>query len=284
MVDIAYRLPQHRRLVTELPGPRSQALNAERIRAVPAGTPVIGTCLRGGGRRRRHRGCRRELADRLCIGVAVTGVGASNPAVVAANRRAGAAFTQLAFLVTPFEGYFRVAERLNALTPGDHEKRSMLFNSGAEAVENAVKVARVATGRSAVVAFDHAFHGRTNLAAALTAKPNPYRKGFGPLAPEVYRVPGSYPYRDRPGLTGDQAARDAIRRIEMQVVAEEIAAIIIEPVQGEGGFIVPAPGFLTALADWARAKGSCSSPTRFRPASPVLAIGSPANTRASCPT
>ena len=255
MVDIAYRLPQHRRLVTELPGPRSQALDAERIRAVPAGTqssvPAYAVEADGGvivdvdGN---------SLID-FASGVAVTGVGASNPAVVAAIVEQAQRFTHTAFLVTPFEGYFRVAERLNALTPGDHEKRSMLFNSGAEAVENAVKVARVATGRSAVVAFDHAFHGRTNLAAALTAKPNPYRKGFGPLAPEVYRVPGSYPYRDSPGLTGDQAAREAIRRIEMQVVAEEIAAMIIEPIQGEGGFIVPAPGFLTTLADWARAKG-----------------------------
>jgi 4-aminobutyrate aminotransferase/(S)-3-amino-2-methylpropionate transaminase len=188
-------------------------------------------------------------------GVAVTGVGASNPDVVAAMAEQAQRFTHTAFLVTPFEGYFRVAERLNELTPGEHEKRSMLFNSGAEAVENAVKVARAATKRSAVVAFDHAFHGRTNLAAALTAKPIPYKRGFGPLASEVYRVPGSYPFRDGLGVTGEQAARESVRRIEMQVAPDEVAAVIIEPIQGEGGFIVPAPGFLAALAEWASSKG-----------------------------
>ena len=188
-------------------------------------------------------------------GVAVTGVGASHPQVVAAMAEQAQRFTHTAFLVTPYEGYFRVAERLNELTPGDHEKRSMLFNSGAEAVENAVKVARAATKRTAVVAFDHAFHGRTNLAAALTAKPKPYKHGFGPLAAEVYRVPGSYPFRDGSEVTGEQAARESIRRVEMLVAPEEIAAVIIEPIQGEGGFIVPAPGFLSTLAEWTSSQG-----------------------------
>jgi 4-aminobutyrate aminotransferase/(S)-3-amino-2-methylpropionate transaminase len=254
-VTITYRLPQQRRLVTELPGPRSQALDARRKKAVPAGTqsstPVYAAEADGwvivdvDGN---------SLID-LASGVAVTGVGASNPDVVAAMAEQAQRFTHTAFLVTPFEGYFRVAERLNELTPGEHEKRSMLFNSGAEAVENAVKVARAATKRSAVVAFDHAFHGRTNLAAALTAKPNPYKRGFGPLASEVYRVQASYPFRDGLGVTGEQAARESIRRIEMQVAPDEVAAVIIEPIQGEGGFIVPAPGFLAALAEWASAKG-----------------------------
>jgi 4-aminobutyrate aminotransferase/(S)-3-amino-2-methylpropionate transaminase len=254
-VTITYRLPQQHRLVTDLPGPRSQALDARRKKAVPAGTqsstPVYAAEADGGvivdvdGN---------SLID-LASGVAVTGVGASNPDLVAAMFEQAQRFTHTAFLVTPFEGYFRVAERLNELTPGEHEKRSMLFNSGAEAVENAVKVARAATKRSAVVAFDHAFHGRTNLAAALTAKPNPYKRGFGPLASEVYRVPASYPFRDGLGVTGEQAARQSIRRIEMQVAPDEVAAVIIEPIQGEGGFIVPAPGFLAALAEWASAKG-----------------------------
>ena len=254
-MTITYRLPQQRRLVTELPGPRSKALDAQRKKAVPAGTqsstPVYAAEADGGvivdvdGN---------SLID-LASGVAVTGVGASNPDVVAAMAEQAQRFTHTAFLVTPFEGYFRVAERLNELTPGEHEKRSMLFNSGAEAVENAVKVARAATKRSAVVAFDHAFHGRTNLAAALTAKPIPYKRGFGPLASEVYRVPGSYPFRDGLGVTGEQAARESIRRIEMQVAPDEVAAVIIEPIHGEGGFIVPAPGFLAALAEWASSKG-----------------------------
>ncbi len=102
-------------------------------------------------------------------------------------------------MVGPYEGYVAVCERLNELTPGDHDKTSVLFNSGAEAVENAVKVARHATGRQAVVVFDHAYHGRTNLTMALTAKNMPYKDGFGPFAPEVYRVPMSYPFRDPPG-------------------------------------------------------------------------------------
>ena len=143
-----------------------------------------------------------------------------------------------------------MAERLNRLTPGDHPKRSALFSSGAEAVENAVKIARHHTGRSAVVAFDHAYHGRTNLTMALTAKSMPYKSGFGPFAGEVYRAPMSYPYRDR--LSGADAARLAVSQIEKQVGAANLAAVIIEPIQGEGGFVVPAPGFLPALAAWCR--------------------------------
>lgn len=130
----------------------------------------------------------------------------------------------------------------------------MLFNSGAEAVENAIKVARLATDRSAVVAFDHAYHGRTNLTMALTAKSMPYKAHFGPFAPEVYRMPMSYPFRDG-GLDGVAAAREAISRIEKQIGADSVAAIIIEPIQGEGGFIVPAAGFLPTLVEWARANG-----------------------------
>jgi 4-aminobutyrate aminotransferase / (S)-3-amino-2-methylpropionate transaminase / 5-aminovalerate transaminase len=149
-----------------------------------------------------------------------------------------------------------VCEELNRLTPGDHEKRSALFNSGAEAVENAVKVARQATKRSAVVVFDHAYHGRTNLTMALTAKNMPYKNGFGPFASEIYRVPMSYPFRDEPGMTGEQAAARAISLIETQVGAANVAAVLIEPIQGEGGFVVPAAGFLPAIADWCRDSGA----------------------------
>jgi 4-aminobutyrate aminotransferase/(S)-3-amino-2-methylpropionate transaminase len=144
-----------------------------------------------------------------------------------------------------------VAEHLNRLTPGDHDKRTALFSSGAEAVENAVKIARHYTGKQAVVAFDHAYHGRTNLTMALTAKNQPYKSGFGPFAPEIYRAPLSYPLRDG-GLSGAEAAKRAITMIEKQIGAANLAAIIIEPIQGEGGFIVPAPGFLPALARWCR--------------------------------
>jgi 4-aminobutyrate aminotransferase/(S)-3-amino-2-methylpropionate transaminase len=156
-------------------------------------------------------------------------------------------------MVTPYEGYIAVAERLNRLTPGTHAKRTALFNSGAEAVENAVKIARYYTGKQAVVAFDHGYHGRTNLTMALTAKSMPYKSGFGPFAGEVYRAPMSYPYRD--GLSGPEAAQLALLQIEKQVGATNLAAIILEPIQGEGGFVVPAPGFLGALSDWCQANG-----------------------------
>jgi 4-aminobutyrate aminotransferase/(S)-3-amino-2-methylpropionate transaminase len=156
-------------------------------------------------------------------------------------------------MVTPYEGYVAVCEALNELTPGDHAKRSALFNSGAEAVENAVKVARAFTRRQAVVAFEHGYHGRTNLTMALTAKNMPYKHSFGPFAPEVYRVPLSYPFRD--GISGPEAAKRAISRIDKELGAENVAAIIIEPIAGEGGFIVPGEGFLPELVEYARANG-----------------------------
>ncbi|GAA2729364.1 4-aminobutyrate--2-oxoglutarate transaminase [Cellulomonas aerilata] len=245
------RLAQERRLVTELPGPRSREL-AERLRgAVARGvstTMPVFAAAAGGGVVVDVDG--NSLID-LGSGIAVTTVGTSDPAVVDAVTTQAAAFTHTCFMVTPYEGYVAVAERLNALTPGDHDKRTALFNSGAEAVENAVKIARAYTGRSAVVAFDHGYHGRTNLTLALTAKNQPYKSGFGPFAPEVYRAPLSYPYRD--GLDGAAAAARAISTIEKQVGAENLAALVIEPIQGEGGFIVPAPGFLPALVEWCRA-------------------------------
>jgi 4-aminobutyrate aminotransferase/(S)-3-amino-2-methylpropionate transaminase len=167
-----------------------------------------------------------------------------------------AAFTHTCFMVTPYEGYVAVCEELNRLTPGSPEKRSALFNSGAEAVENAVKIARNATGRQAVVVFEHAYHGRTNLTMALTAKNMPYKHGFGPFAPEIYRVPMSYPFRDPEGMTGAQAAARAVAAIETQVGAGNVAAVLIEPIQGEGGFVVPARGFLPAIAEWCRGAGA----------------------------
>jgi 4-aminobutyrate aminotransferase/(S)-3-amino-2-methylpropionate transaminase len=194
-------------------------------------------------------------------GIAVTGVGNSAPGVVDAVTAQVAQFTHTCFTITGYEGYVAVAEALNRLTPGDFDKRTALFNSGAEAVENAVKIARHATGRQAVVAFDHGYHGRTNLTMALTAKSMPYKSGFGPFAPEVYRAPMSYPYRDAL-LSGEAAANDgaaaarrAILQIEKQIGAANLAALVIEPIQGEGGFVVPAPGFLPTLLEWARANG-----------------------------
>ncbi|MEU8229005.1 4-aminobutyrate--2-oxoglutarate transaminase [Actinoplanes sp. NPDC048967] len=188
-------------------------------------------------------------------GIAVTSVGNAAPRVVAAVRGQVERFTHTCFMVTPYESYVAVCEQLAALTPGRFDKRAALFNSGAEAVENAVKVARHATGRPAVVVFDHAYHGRTNLTMALTAKSMPYKHRFGPFAPEVYRAPMSYPLRDG-GLSGPDAAARAIDVIEKQVGAANVAAVLIEPIQGEGGFVVPAPGFLPALAAWSREAGA----------------------------
>ncbi|MFU8849664.1 4-aminobutyrate--2-oxoglutarate transaminase [Micromonospora sp. SL1-18] len=195
----------------------------------------------------------REWID-FAAGIAVTNVGNSAPKVVEAVRAQVERFTHTCFMVAPYESYVTVCEQLNALTPGSFEKRTALFNSGAEAVENAVKIARHATGRPAVVVFDHAYHGRTNLTMALTAKNMPYKHRFGPFAGEVYRVPMSYPLRDG-GLDGATAAARAIEMVEKQVGAENVAALLIEPIQGEGGFVVPAEGFLPALREWATSTG-----------------------------
>ena len=158
-------------------------------------------------------------------------------------------------MVTPYEGYVAVAEALNRLTPGDHDKRTALFNSGAEAVENAVKIARAHTGRQAVVVFDHAYHGRTNLTMAMTAKNMPYKHGFGPVRGRGLPGAAVLPVPRPRALDGAGAAARAIEQIEKQVGAANLAAVVIEPIQGEGGFIVPAAGFLPALAEWCRANG-----------------------------
>jgi 4-aminobutyrate aminotransferase/(S)-3-amino-2-methylpropionate transaminase len=192
----------------------------------------------------------------LGSGIAVTSVGNAAPAVVAAVQTQVEQFAHTCFMVTPYEPYLAVCEELARITPGEHEKRSALFNSGAEAVENAVKVARHATGRAAVIVFDHAYHGRTNLTMALTAKAMPYKHRFGPFAPEIYRVPVSYPFRDPPGMSGQQAAARALALIDQQVGADHVACVVIEPIQGEGGFIVPAPGFVSAIAQWCTDHGA----------------------------
>jgi 4-aminobutyrate aminotransferase/(S)-3-amino-2-methylpropionate transaminase len=248
--------PQVRRLVTEIPGPRSRELAARRAATVSAGVGVTLPVFierAGGGVLVDVDG--NSLID-LGAGIAVASVGNADPRVVAAVQEQVAAFTHTCFMVTPYEGYVAVCEELARLTPGDHEKRSALFNSGSEAVENAVKIARHATGRQAVVVFDHAYHGRTNLTMALTAKNMPYKHRFGPFAPEIYRVPMSYPFRDAPGMTGAEAAARALRLVETQIGAANVAAVLIEPIQGEGGFVVPAEGFLPALAQWCRAAGA----------------------------
>ena len=242
-----------RKVVTELPGPKSRALHERRQRAVSGG-------LSTGFPIYIERGDGAILLDvdgnqilDLGSGIAVVSVGHAVPELVDAVSAQVAAFTHTCFMVTPYESYVEVCEELAALTPGSHDKTTALFNSGAEAIENAVKVARLATGRQAVVVFDHAYHGRTNLTMALTSKNMPYKDRFGPFAPEVYRVPMSEPFHD--GLTGAEAAERAIREIETQVGAHNVAALLIEPIQGEGGFVVPAEGFLPALSAWTTKHG-----------------------------
>ncbi|MEU1388954.1 MULTISPECIES: 4-aminobutyrate--2-oxoglutarate transaminase [unclassified Nonomuraea] len=250
-------IPQERRVVTAIPGPKSQELLARKQAAVPSG---IGTTLpvfvtrAGGGILQDADG--NSLID-FGSGIAVTNVGNSAPKVVERVQKQVADFTHTCFMVTPYESYVQVCEKLNELTPGDHEKRTFLVNSGAEAVENAVKVARHATGRQAVVVFDHGYHGRTLLSMTMTAKNMPYKQGFGPYAPEVYRVPLAYPFRWPTGADdcAEEAAAQAIDQINKQVGAENVAAVVIEPIAGEGGFIVPARGFLPRIAEFCRANG-----------------------------
>lgn len=249
-------LPQERRLATAIPGPKSAQLHTRRSAAVSAGvasTVPVYVADAGGGVIVDIDG--NSLID-LGSGIAVASVGNGAPKVVAAVQESISHFTHTCFMVTPYEGYVQVAEKLNELTPGSHAKRTALFNSGSEAVENAVKIARLATGRQAVVVFDHAYHGRTNLTMALTAKMAPYKKGFGPFAGEVYRMPMSYPFRDPDQMSGKEAAERALTMIDTQVGADQVAAVLIEPIQGEGGFIDPAPGFLPALSQWCTASGA----------------------------
>jgi len=246
-------LEQKRRIVTAIPGPKSVEMQKRRVEVVSAGvssTLPVYVKRAGGGIVEDIDG--NSFID-LASGIAVTTVGNSNPRVVANVQEAVEQFTHTCFMIAPYESYVQVCEALSRLTPGTHAKKSALFNSGAEALENAVKIARYFTKRDGIVVVEHGYHGRTNLTMAMTAKNMPYKKGFGPFAPEIYRVPTSYPFHD--GLSGAQAAANAISKIEKEVGSDQVAAIVIEPIQGEGGFIVPAPGFFSALAKWAKDNG-----------------------------
>jgi 4-aminobutyrate aminotransferase/(S)-3-amino-2-methylpropionate transaminase len=250
---------QAREIRTAIPGPRSLELSARRRASVPAGVgatmPIFAERASGGivvdvdGN---------SFID-LGAGIAVLNVGSSAPLVVENVTEQVQRFTHTCFQVTGFEGYVELAERLNALVPGPAEKRSFFVNSGAEAIENAVKIARSFTGRQAVVAFDHAFHGRTLLTMSLTAKAMPYKSGFGPFAPEIYRMPFSYPYRCSAGAPpercGEACAEMAIASMDKQIGGNRIACLLVEPVQGEGGVIIPGEGFLPMLADYCKEHG-----------------------------
>jgi 4-aminobutyrate aminotransferase/(S)-3-amino-2-methylpropionate transaminase len=250
-------IPQERKILTEIPGPKSREWFERRASAVPQGVanihPIV-TARASGAIIEDVDGNR--LID-LATGISVLNVGHTAPEVVAAAQRQLELDTHSCFHVTANEPYIELAERLNALAPGNAPKKTMFANSGAEAVENAVKIARKATGRQAVVTFDHAFHGRTLLAMSLTAKVMPYKQGMGPFAPEIYRLPFAYPYRWPSGR--DACAREALAyatdEMHKHIGEENIAAVIVEPIQGEGGFVVPAPGFLRGLADFCSTNG-----------------------------
>src|ERR1700712_3345461 len=260
-------IEQKRFLTTAIPGPRSIELQQRKLSAVSAGVstglPVY--IERAGG------GILVDIDGNQLIdfgsGIAVTTVGNAAPRVVERVREQVADFTHTCFMITPYQEYIEVAEALNELTPGDHEKRSALFNSGAEAVENAVKVARSATGRQAVIAFEHAYHRRTNLTMAVTAKNMPYKNKFGPFANEVYRVPMAYPYRwpTGPENCGAEAFEQFVSMVHAQVGEDNTAAVLLEPIQGEGGFIVPAPGFVRRVADWGPEHGILSIADEIQP-------------------
>jgi 4-aminobutyrate aminotransferase/(S)-3-amino-2-methylpropionate transaminase len=244
-------------LVTAIPGPKSLEALKRRTESTSAGLgmaiPVVierasdAILLDIDGN---------QIID-LGSGIGVTNVGNAAPRVVDRVIEQVQAFTHTCFTVAPYMGYIEVCEKLNALTPGTFKKKSILVNSGAEAVENAVKIARHYTKRQAIVVFEHSYHGRTNLTMALTAKNMPYKEGFGPFAPEIYRVPMPYAFH----WIGNQATitQDAIEmvtgKIEKEIGAHNVAAILIEPIQGEGGFVVPPLGFLPALSKYATEKG-----------------------------
>jgi 4-aminobutyrate aminotransferase/(S)-3-amino-2-methylpropionate transaminase len=244
---------------TEIPGPNSRALTARRSQAIPRGvyasTPLFV---------RHAEGAMLEDVDGnrfidLGGGIGCLNVGHRNPRVIAALRAQLDAFLHLCFQVTGYESYVELAEKLNELTPGKFAKKTFLVNSGAEAVENAVKIARAYTGRTAVLSVEDGFHGRTMLGLSLTTKTHPYKEGFGPFLPDVYRIPFGVPANarlsSRGPVTRSQVAELLDQTFRRVVAAESVAAIVVEPVLGEGGFVVPPAGFLPALAEICRDRG-----------------------------
>ncbi len=248
-------LEQKRHVVTAIPGPNSVALQKRRTEVVSAG---VGTMLpifieeAHGAILKDADG--NHLID-MGSGIGVVTIGHTNERLVAAVQEQVAKLTHTLFTVAPYEPYVRAAELLTSHAPCGKKKKAAFFNSGAEAVENAVKIARKATGRTEIAVFDHSYHGRTNLTMAMNFKAHPYGTGFGPLAGSVHHAPMSYPFRDPEGMTGPEAATRAITYLEKRVGASQLAALFIEPIQGEGGFIIPAPGFLLTLQEWTRANG-----------------------------
>ena len=253
LVTHATSIVQERKIITAIPGPKSIALQKRRQAVVAAGVasamPIFAE--------RAHGAILVDVDGNQFIdlgaGIGVMTIGHTDAAVVAAASRQLEQLTHAMFTITPYESYVRVAELLAEHTPGNFAKKSVLLNSGAEAVENGVKIARSYTRRSGVAVLDHAYHGRTNLTMAMTFKAMPYKTGFGPFAPSIFHAPGSYPFRD--GLSGADAAARTITYLEKSIGASDLACVVAEPVQGEGGFIVPAEGYLVALQQWCTANG-----------------------------
>ncbi|HEY1529331.1 MAG TPA: 4-aminobutyrate--2-oxoglutarate transaminase [Galbitalea sp.] len=246
-------VPKERRIITSVPGPKSLALHERRLAVVPVGVNSALPAYIA----RAHGAILVDVDGNQFLdfgsGIGVTTIGHTDDAVVARASEQLKRLTHAAFTISPYEGYVRVAELLAEHTPGTHAKKTVLQNSGAEAVENGVKIARKFTGRNGVAVLDHAYHGRTSLTMAMTFKAMPYALGFGPFPGDVYRAPNSYPFSD--GLSGADAARRTIQYLEKSVGATDLACLIVEPIQGEGGFQTPADGYLPALQEWCTANG-----------------------------
>ena len=242
---------QERRIVTELPGPRSRELQRRRLEVVPPGVPTLTPFYI----ERAHDSILVDVDGNQFIdcggGIGVTTVGHTDSAVLDAASDALRSVTHTLFGLSPYESYVQVAEKLAAAVPGSGPMRTMFMNSGAEAVENGVKIARRHTGRPGIAVLEHAYHGRTMLTSSMNYKAAPYAAGFGPRAGDIYKAPNSYPLRD--GLSGEEAAARTIDFLEKTAGAADLACLVVEPIQGEGGFIVPAEGYLPALLAWCRA-------------------------------
>ncbi|MEK9601909.1 MAG: 4-aminobutyrate--2-oxoglutarate transaminase [Pontimonas sp.] len=241
------------RIITEIPGPRSKELHERRVKAVSAGVAATFPIYAASA----HDAIIEDVDGNRFIdftgGIGVMTIGHTNDAVVSAVSHQASQVTHTLFAVAGYEPYIEVCELLAKHTPGNFAKKSVLVNSGAEAVENAVKIARKHTGRSEVAVLHHGYHGRTNLTSAMNYNMHPYGTGFGPLAGSVHHAPNSSPFHD--GLSGAEAAERTITYLEKRVGASQIACLVVEPIQGEGGFIVPAEGYLPALLEWCHANG-----------------------------
>lgn len=252
----ADQIIQEPRVVTEIPGPKSRELHARRQAVVPPGVhSVVPVYVE-----RAHGSVLVDVDGNhivdVCGGIGVTTIGHTDDAVVDAAREQLGKVTHTLFTMTPYEPYVQVAEHLAKHVPGSTAEKpykTLLMNSGAEAVENGVKIARRYTRRPGVAVLEHAYHGRTALTSSMNHKGAPYAQGYGPRVGDIYKAPNSYPLRD--GLSGPDAAKRTIAYLEKMAGAEDLACLVVEPVQGEGGFIVPADGYLPALAEWCRANG-----------------------------